>query len=119
MHTSYYNTTKLSDHQLSKAKVKAVSQEDNIIEILEHLSFIKGKNVEMTPREVQSQWINPEKARFVMPEITSIRRAMTNLTSQGKLTKTNKTKISDIVGKGSPEYLWKLTKAEDRQLELL
>ena len=44
---------------------------------------------------------------------------MTNLTSQGKLTKTNKTKISDIVGKGSPEYLWKLTKAEDKQLELL
>ena len=44
MITRYYNTTKLSDHQLSKAKVKAVSQEDNIIEILEHLSFIKGKN---------------------------------------------------------------------------
>ena len=64
MITSYFNTNKLNDYQLSKAKVKAVSQEDNIIEILEHLSFIKGKNVEMTPREIQSQLINFEKARM-------------------------------------------------------
>ena len=117
MITSYYNTTKLSDYQLSKAKVKAVSQEDSVIDIFEHLSFIKGKNIELTPREIQSQWINYEKARFVMPEITSIRRAITNLTDKGVLIKTGKTKISDIVGKGSPECLWKLAK-EDQQLEL-
>ena len=117
MIASYYNTTKLSDYQLSKAKVKAVSQEDSVIDIFEHLSFIKGKNVEMTPREIQSQWINLEKARFVMPEITSIRRAMTNLTKRGKLIKIDKTKISPIVGKGSPEHLWKLAK-DQLELEL-
>ena len=119
MITSYYNTTKLSDYQLSKAKVKAVSQEDNVIDIFEHLSFIKGKNIELTPREIQSQWINYEKARFVMPEITSIRRAITNLTHSYKLVKTDKTKISKTVGKGSPEYLWRLAKPEDEQLKLL
>ena len=119
MIASYYNTNKLNDYQLSKAKVKAISQEDNVIEIFEHLSFIKGKNVEMTPREIQSQWINYEKARFVMPEITSIRRAMTNLTNSYKLVKTDKTKISETVGKGSPEYLWRLAKPEDKQIPLM
>ena len=114
-----YNTNKLSNYQLSKAKVKAASQEDNIIDIFEHLSFIKGRNIELTPREIQSQWINYEKARFVMPEITSIRRAITNLTNNCKLVKTDKTKISETVGKGSPEHCWRLAKAEDKQLELL
>ena len=54
-----------------------------------------------------------------MPEITSIRRAMTNLTNSYKLVKTDKTKISETVGKGSPEYLWRLAKAEDKQIPLM
>ena len=118
MITSYHNTNKLSKHQLSRAKVKAVGQEESIINIFEHLSFVKGKNVEMTPREILSQWIDYEQARFVMPEITSIRRAMTNLTARGLLVKTDKTKISESVGKGSPEHCWRLAKEGDKQMKL-
>ena len=91
------------------SKTKKMNQEKAVIDILEHLSLIKGKNMEMTPREVLSQWINPSKDRRYMPEITSVRRAMTDLTGKGMLIKLDKTKISETAGRGSPEHLWKMS----------
>ena len=90
---TYYNTTNLSGNELSESKVKAFSQEEIIY------SFMKdNENLMFTPFEIN---------KIVLPNcpITSIRRAMTNLTNRNKLEKTEYCRNGDYNKKN---YLWKI-----------
>ena len=77
---SYHNTTNLNGEELKEAKRNAVTQEENVIDIFEHLTFVYGKEQLLTPSRIESQWINLLRGRKRFPPITSIRRALTNLT---------------------------------------
>lgn len=88
---SYYNTTKESGTTLKNNVAKAKSQE-----VIIYSEFLSGK--EINPKELFNTFSKQ------MP-ITSIRRALTNLTKQGKLIKTDEKRIGMY---GRSEYVWKL-----------
>jgi len=95
MSKGYYNTNSLSGEDLLDADNTAMKQEDRIFE------FFKANNdLLMTPSEV-----GKELFRYTGVPLTSVRRAMSNLTKQGKLIKTEETK-DGLYGK--PEYCWEL-----------
>ncbi len=102
---SYHNTTNLNGEELKEAKKNALNQEEGIIDIFVHLTFVYGKEQFLTPSKVESQWINPLRNRYLCPPITSIRRAMTGLTKKDKLEKTD---IMNEGKYGKPEHCWKL-----------
>lgn len=87
---SYFNTTNESGTTLKNNVAKAKSQEVIIFTLF-------SPSLNWSPAELQGYFIN-------MP-ITSIRRALTNLTKQGKLIKTNEKRIGMY---GRSEYVWKL-----------
>ena len=94
----YYNTTNSSGIELLKFIKHAESQEGLILNWFEdHPGF------ELTPSQV---------TKIVLPSaiITSVRRALTNLTTAGLLTKTDKQLPGPF---GRPEYAWKLKRTED------
>ena len=113
---SYHNTTNLNGEELKEAKRNAVTQEENVIDIFEHLTIVYGKEQLLTPSRIESQWINLLRGRKRFPPITSIRRALTNLTKKGKLEKTNKMEVGKY---GKPEHCWKLIKEDYQQLSLI
>ena len=86
---TYFNTTNESGATLKNNVAKAKSQEE---EILNYFKF----EIESTPFTILLDFDYP---------ITSIRRALTNLTKQGKLIKTNEKRIGMY---GRSEYVWKL-----------
>ena len=79
---------------------RAISQEDKIL-----TWFREHPHIEATPFNIQ-QWCMPTSP------ITSVRRAMSNLTRDGKLEKMDK-KVIEVYGISN--YLWRL---KERQLEL-
>ena len=86
----FYNTIKFGKSKLEKEISNAKNQEEKIL-------LIFNKKKELTPSEV---W------EYLMQyPLTSIRRAMTNLTDQGRLIKTSTQKIGYY---GKPNYVWKL-----------
>ena len=107
MITSYYNTTKETPAELIVSKAKAYTQEEAIMDL-----FFDRSVIHMTPSDV---WhIYSEEFKNV--PITSIRRALTNLTNRQQLVKSDLTRMGPY---GKKEYCWRLAKAEDKQLELL
>lgn len=99
---SYYNTTHSSGADLQKFEIKAQSQEEQI-EI-----WLSTKR-HATPSQVQN-------GLMPLVPITSIRRAMTNLTHAGKLEKTER----QIQGPyGRPEYVWAYVDPDPTQPKLL
>lgn len=88
----FFNTIKQTGEELSESQEKAKRQE---IAILNY--FLKNKGKSYTPFQVQ------ENLHLVEVPITSIRRAMTNLTNKGKLVKTDRM-IPERFGK--PNFLW-------------
>jgi predicted HTH transcriptional regulator len=87
---SYFNTTKESGKQLEMFTVKAKNQE---IQILELMKLYK----KLSPSDIEKY--------FNTMILTSIRRALTNLTKDGKLIKTSEKKI----GKHKrPEFVWQI-----------
>ena len=89
---SYYNTTALSGEELRKAIRTAKTQTEKVKSIFELT------NKELTPFEV---------AEFFSEQtpITSIRRAITNLTKDGYLVQTDTTVRERY---GSLNYRWKI-----------
>lgn len=86
----FYNTIYLKQTELEKEIKNAKNQEEKIMVIFQ-------QKKELTPSEV---W------EYLMEyPLTSIRRAMTNLTDQGRLRKTNTQKVGYY---GKPNYVWKL-----------
>jgi Fe2+ or Zn2+ uptake regulation protein len=89
---SYYNTNGLYGADLFMADKRATTQEDLILDL-----FVRMDR-ELTPFEVQELLGNKYP-------ITSVRRAITNLTKQGKLEKTT-TRKSGVYGQLN--YCWKV-----------
>lgn len=92
----FHNTTKESGSLLEKAEAATKKQEEIVYEV-----FVKADR-EMSPSEVWE--IVTELLGQAWP-LTSVRRAISDLTSSGKLVQT-KTKRIGLYGR--PEYLWRL-----------
>ena len=87
---NWYNTIELEKNALEKEIKNAKNQEEKIL-------IVFKREKELTPSEV---W------EYLMEyPLTSIRRAMTNLTDQGRLIKTNTQKVGYY---GKANYVWKL-----------
>ena len=94
MQTSFFNTINLEGEELIEAINSAKTQEEKVLAI-----FMIHKI--LSPVEVEYHY----NRKFKEVPITSIRRAITNLTKQGKLVKTEE----KIKGKwGMYNYKWKL-----------
>jgi len=95
MPSSFYNTTGLAGEQLERRIEHAQSQEERVQALFE-----AHPAAALTPFEVQ---------RAVLPgsPITSVRRAITNLTSEGVLRKTDHQKEGPH---GDPNYTWTLAR---------
>ena len=98
MSKGYYNTNSLSGEDLLAADNTAMKQEDRIYEF-----FRANDDMLMTPSEV-----GKELFRYTSVPLTSVRRAISNLTKQGVLTKTEVTK-DGLYGK--PEYCWEFNQS--------
>jgi len=94
---SYYNTTNLSGADLAQTRAKCRGQEAVVMDIFE------WHKRAMSPDEVLDQY-HIRVAHDETP-ITSIRRAMTTLTSKGLLVKTEN-QVRGAFGKLT--YTWKL-----------
>ena len=101
--TSYFNTTKSAGAERRHYEAKAVNQEDEILDF-----FHNATEARYTPSEVLAQVFT----RKPVP-LTSVRRAMTNLTEQGKLVKCDKQRPGPF---GRPEHLWELAGAPRQEV---
>lgn len=102
----FYNTIAESNHIEYNSIRRCQTQQDKILAY-----FRMNPSKEFTPFQVQRELSH----EFVNTPITSIRRAMTNLTEQGFLQKTN------IQRKGAynkKNYTWRL-RTKNSQLSLL
>lgn len=100
MKTSYYNTTHSTHPDLTKYEESAVSQEVKI------LDWFKKGVLDAPPSEIRYCLFDDG-----VP-ITSVRRALTNLTNAGELVKTDK----QVPGPyGRPEYQWRLAPKYDQR----
>lgn len=91
MSTSFYNTIGLNGVKLADANIQAINQEDAIYGLFERLK------VPLTPSDVS--------LRFKQWPITSIRRAITNLTKDNRLEKMLHMKQGMY---GKPEHTWRI-----------
>ena len=89
---TYFNTTHLSDGDLADSIYKADTQEYKIL-----LYFLNHPEVKLSPAEVLERVIPTAP-------ITSARRALTNLTTDGYLRKAHQ-KLGPW---GKPTYTWEL-----------
>lgn len=92
---SYYNTTNLQGEDVRQEWKTANAQEQKIVAVFKSLAF---PNYPLSPFEVL------EKSGLKAP-ITSIRRAISDLTKEGILEKTNVMRMGPY---GKPSYCWKL-----------
>jgi hypothetical protein len=100
---SFYNTAKLSGEELKQAIAHAKSQEETI------LLLFTNRFRTATPSQVKQalKWCDKHW------EITSVRRALSNLTKDGKLEKTHHQRPGPH---GMPEHIWQLaTQPEQSQ----
>ncbi len=91
---TYYNTTHLRGQQLARYESQAARQGDIVAEF-----FRRNPGIDAAPHEVH------EVLGLSGAPLTSIRRAMTNLTKVGILEKTDN-KVDGPYGK--PAYTWRL-----------
>ncbi len=99
---NHYNTTHEDGQQLIQFEKKAKSQEEEILKWWGRSE--QRKHNLYPPSTVTTLVFNTGVGIGSMTPLTSVRRAMTNLTKQGKLTKTG-FKITGPYGR--PEYLWR------------
>jgi len=88
----FFNTNQTQGQELKEAKQKARTQQDEIYDL-----FVKHRA--MTPFDVI------EKGGYDPMQITSIRRAITNLTNAGKLVKTERVRKERL---GKRNHLWRI-----------
>ena len=89
--TSYHNTTNLSGPALSRAECKAQTQEDRVLAVFD--ASLSGMLI-------------PEDVLTHMPQgtpLTSVRRAISNLTERGLLRKTSQMRQGKY---GAPIHHW-------------
>ena len=101
---AYHNTTNEDGPQLARFQKHAKTQEAQILKVFRD-AWVKNKGSTLSPSQVYDRlWYNRDtkQASYLL---TSIRRAITDLTKEGYLVKTDK-KIKGPYGR--PEYLWRL-----------
>ena len=106
MSTSFHNTINLSGPELRSAQSSAKSQEAEILKL-----FRQGWQT-FTPSEILRQF---DRQLDTNVPITSIRRGITNLTTQGFLVKLDDTRRGPL---GKPEHLWALVQSAPTQSSL-
>lgn len=94
---SFHNTIDLRGEQLARAQARALTQEDLVMAI-----FIASHKGLLTPEDVLR--LMPEPAL-----LTSVRRAMTNLTNRGHLCKTEHFTLGQY---GARVHYWSLVSAQ-------
>jgi len=107
---NFFNTISLDGEELKEAKKRSNKQSDII---LQFFTIYKGQL--FTPAEVHHYLL----ANSLIPDntpITSIRRAITCLTADGELIKTNTVKKGPM---GMVNYCWRLATATDKQYTLV
>ena len=96
----YHNTLAHEGETLRQYEKKAMSQDERILFVVEHSpeEWFGCREHGFTPSEIN---------KIVMPEapLTSVRRSMNTLTKQGKLIKTDETRMGPY---GRPETVWRL-----------
>ena len=92
MHTAHHNTTLETGQLLLDLNDRAKAQEDVV------LGLYRQAGSPLSPSQV---WTAADELRHC--PLTSIRRAISNLTRQGKLVKTS-LKVRSVWGR--PEYMW-------------
>ena len=99
---TFFNTIRLIGKELNEAEWLAMKQEDKVYAL-----FKENPDRELTPFEVWAA---------ILPDapITSVRRAITCLTDEGKLEKVNRQRPERY---GKPNYLWRLA-TDDGQMKL-
>lgn len=93
---NFYNTIDLKGQELRKANAKALTQEELI-----HKVFKSNPKESFTPAEIH------KAIGEISCPLTSVRRAISNLTKDGKLIQTEEQR-QGIYGKKN--YCWKLNK---------
>ena len=106
----YHNTNKETGWELDLSKSKAISQEENIMDIFKQKEWLNQDPL-LSPAEIWAQYCS----EFKEVPITSIRRAISNLTNKYDLVKTD---IMRVGLYGKQEHCWKLAR-DDGQLKLL
>ena len=91
---TYHNTTHSTGEELRDFRRKTLAQDHLVLEF-----FKKHPNETFTPSQVLHRLFAEN-----VP-VTSVRRAMTNLTDRGKLEKTTEQRKGPF---GRPEYCWRL-----------
>lgn len=89
---SYYNTTSLEGEDLAEARKNSRSQQEMVMEV-----FRESPDLRMTPWDVQRH--------LPFCPITSVRRAITDLTDAGELEKTSHKREGAYE---APNYTWRL-----------
>ena len=95
----YYNTLVSTVNKLREYKEKSNKQEDLILEL-----FKLNPKLELSPFEVQTAL---KRFNVLTAPITSIRRAITDLTSSRKLVRTKTRKLGPY---GRDSFCWKYSK---------
>jgi hypothetical protein len=91
----FFNTINVRGYKLTAYQIKATKQESQIYEFFHH-----NPGMEVTPEDIM-KW-HPE---FTWTPITSIRRAFTNLATDGRIEKTDH-QIDGMYG--MPIHTWRL-----------
>lgn len=96
--SSFHNTIHFSDEEVKAADAVCKTQEDRI------MAIFHKHNRPLTPFELESLYCE------IYPRIpiTSIRRSLTNLTSEKKLIKSDKADKSGEYGK--PNHSWRINR---------
>ena len=92
----HHNTTHEKGKTLHQFEMVAITQEQTILNY-----FHRNPASKLSPSKVRRLAFDQSRP----PEITSVRRAMSNLTKQGSLTKTD---LKAEGPHGRPEYCWAL-----------
>ncbi len=96
---SFHNTLDLSGRDLAKAEAAATKQEEKVL-----LFFIARKWGAFPPSRVHKMMIKDGTIAATTP-LTSIRRAITNLTKDDKLVQTERCVDGPM---GKPEHTWRV-----------
>ena len=102
---NYFNTTNESGSQLLKYQNQALSQDQRLLAYFEESYNINGDYLLLTPTAALNRVFNNS-----VP-ITSVRRALSNLTRDHKLIKDGQTKGPY----GRPEHYWRLVERSSQR----
>ncbi len=99
----HHNTTNESGSKLARFQKVAKSQDAQILKVFRD-AYVKDKTSTLSPSQVYDRlWYNRKTNTTYL--LTSVRRAMSDLTREGYLFKTDDKRDGPF---NRPEYLWRL-----------